>query len=228
MTGGNVLENRYKKAIRLVQLGLKKEAQGLFQEILHDNPVDENAWLWLVECLDQPELRIKALETCLWINPKASRARTGLDALKHDLNTVNGPSQPMISVTGGETRYVFDDVQPNVWTLPEEPNVFTVSPEVISSEDVSRREARVYNGLSYRSTSQPAANPWDELKEAGDRVTSSPERVFRQPHQNAPIYRGLAAPTERENTISLVYTSLAVLIVSLLVILLAVTGSFIY
>lgn len=68
-------------AIELVRAGRKEEARQLLQRLIREDPKRENVWLWFVETLPDPAMRIAALRECLRHNPGSQHARNGLALL---------------------------------------------------------------------------------------------------------------------------------------------------
>lgn len=112
----------------------------------------------------------------------------------------------------------------DVWGLNDADPVFTVSPDTITPGEVAEREARVYDLLAYRTPDNHGGNPWEDIEQAGMRITRSPERVNRR----MPSFSNLYGPTQEERVLSMTYTSLAVFVVMLLVVLLFGTGHMVY
>jgi hypothetical protein len=68
-------------AVLLAQEGHREEARILLEKILQANPHLEMAWLWLVETVDKPALRVSILRECLRHNPDSKFAKDGLALL---------------------------------------------------------------------------------------------------------------------------------------------------
>jgi multiple sugar transport system substrate-binding protein len=73
-------------AVQLIKSGNKQAAIPLLREIIQDNPVDENAWLWLYACVDQVEQKKFCLQKVLEINPGNQGARKALGKLSDPLS----------------------------------------------------------------------------------------------------------------------------------------------
>jgi Tol biopolymer transport system component len=65
-------------AVMLAQDGHLKEARLILEKIVEANPQTEMAWLWLVETVDKPALRLSILRECLRHNPGSQFARDGI------------------------------------------------------------------------------------------------------------------------------------------------------
>ena len=215
-------EEHFLKAVRLARIGAKQEAIELFQLVLEEDPTDERAWLWLVDCLETPELRRQALETCLKINPQAERARTALDRLYITPSPVAGHP---IAVTGAAlagavaARPVQDEKARRA-----EASVFTASPDAVSPEEVAEREARVFDLLAYRPDAVPGESPWDELEQAGEALTRSAQEQAGRSTEPSPAGRRRYFPSREERRLSGIYAALAVLVVLLLLAALLISG----
>lgn len=68
-------------AIQLVQSGRRQFAVPVLREIVQENPADENAWLWLAECMDEVEHKRFCLQKVLAINPHNLQAQMDLASL---------------------------------------------------------------------------------------------------------------------------------------------------
>jgi hypothetical protein len=65
-------------AVMLAQDGHRDEARLILEKIVEANPQTEMAWLWLVETVDKPALRLSILRECLRHNPGSQFAKDGL------------------------------------------------------------------------------------------------------------------------------------------------------
>lgn len=79
-------------ATQLMQAGRKQAAVPVLRAIIQRNPVDEQAWLLLSECMDELEHKKFCLEKVLAINPVNWEARDALAALKEPAEYV--PLEP--------------------------------------------------------------------------------------------------------------------------------------
>jgi Tol biopolymer transport system component len=68
-------------AIELVRAGRKDEARQMLQRLIREDPKREVVWLWFVETLPDPAMRVAALRECLRHNPGSRLARDGLSLL---------------------------------------------------------------------------------------------------------------------------------------------------
>jgi hypothetical protein len=76
------MDEKLRQAIRLVLAGQRAPAKALLQEVLQANPYDEKAWMWMVEVLETPTARQRALEACLRYLPDCLPAQHGLAVLR--------------------------------------------------------------------------------------------------------------------------------------------------
>jgi hypothetical protein len=168
------------KAINLARSGQKEEARLLLVRILSANPHSEIAWLWLVECTQEHEERIRVLESCLRVVPQSEKARVGLAALRSKSQPAPEPAppppvepseepdeepaaDPLTDESQSEpAKNPFLNEQP-LENAPEaaaqnqgEPgSVFTVLPEEISPEEFAQIEARTEAVLQSKPVIRP-------------------------------------------------------------------------
>jgi hypothetical protein len=76
------MDEKVRQAIRLIQAGQCEPGKELLKEVLRTNPYDEKAWMWLVEALDTPLARQRALEACLRYLPDCEAAQQGLAMMR--------------------------------------------------------------------------------------------------------------------------------------------------
>ena len=79
-------EDELSNAIALNKSGKKIEAREILRKILHDDPMNERAWMWLADTYPDTQNRIAVLEECLAHNPNNEHAQKWLATvkLKHD------------------------------------------------------------------------------------------------------------------------------------------------
>jgi N-acetylneuraminic acid mutarotase len=70
------------EAISLARTGNKERARALLIQIIQQEPNNEAAWLWLVDCLSNDTQRIEALERFLQLSPDSERANKALALLR--------------------------------------------------------------------------------------------------------------------------------------------------
>jgi hypothetical protein len=70
-----------RKALQAARSGRELTARDLFQDVVHMDPDNEVAWMWLSGLLDPLEDRIAACERVLSINPGNQRIKAYLDTL---------------------------------------------------------------------------------------------------------------------------------------------------
>jgi TM2 domain-containing membrane protein YozV len=80
------------QAIAAIKAGDKLTGQRLLAEVIHNDPRNESAWLWMSAVIDSDENRRTCLERVLAINPNNGTARRGLELLRQ--KQVAKPSQP--------------------------------------------------------------------------------------------------------------------------------------
>lgn len=81
-----VTEDYLKQAIAAIKSGDKATGKRLLiDEVLRNNPRNENAWLWMTQVADADEDRLNYLRHVLKINPDNEAAKRGLAALQDKL-----------------------------------------------------------------------------------------------------------------------------------------------
>ncbi len=81
-------DNRMDKAIQLIKQGDKRTAGIILQEIVKENPNNENAWLYLAFCVVKIEHKRYCLENALKINPNNLKTQKAIQELEvKDLST---------------------------------------------------------------------------------------------------------------------------------------------
>lgn len=79
-------ENYLQQAIAAIKSGDKATGKRLLiDEVLKNNPRNENAWLWMTQVADADEDRLNYLRHVLKINPENEAAKRGLAALQQKL-----------------------------------------------------------------------------------------------------------------------------------------------
>jgi hypothetical protein len=87
-------EETLSRAIALINLGKKTEAQKMLEPFIESNPQNIQAWLWEVETWPTIEAKVRVLETCLRYNPDALQIKQALAALKSkEARGARGPRQ---------------------------------------------------------------------------------------------------------------------------------------
>jgi hypothetical protein len=69
------------QAIRLSKIGKRMDARKILEVIVHDDPKDEIAWLWLANTYNDNPNRIAVLEECLEHNPENKTTQNWLVTL---------------------------------------------------------------------------------------------------------------------------------------------------
>jgi WD40 repeat protein len=80
-------------AIQLSRGGHKSEAQRILLEIVKEDPSNEKAWVWLVDTLTKPELRLAALKRGLQENPKSVLLQKALDTMQSAIPDKKPPEE---------------------------------------------------------------------------------------------------------------------------------------
>jgi hypothetical protein len=78
------MPDKLQQAISLVKSGDKQGGARLLAEVLHTEPRNETAWLWMSGVVSKPEQRRHCLEQVLQINPNNQMARKGLARLQQE------------------------------------------------------------------------------------------------------------------------------------------------
>lgn len=71
-----------REAVAAIKAGDKETGRRLLQEVLADDPLNENAWLWMTKVMDSRAERIKCLKRVLEINPDNEVAQLSLQKLQ--------------------------------------------------------------------------------------------------------------------------------------------------
>jgi hypothetical protein len=80
---GTVIETQLLQQARMaIRIGDKATAQQLLHQVVHANPGNETAWLWLSAIIGDPEKERYCLQRVLTINPENEKAQEHLDKLK--------------------------------------------------------------------------------------------------------------------------------------------------
>jgi hypothetical protein len=77
-----MLEDDLNRAITLSKEGKKVEARKIFESIVHDNPKNDRAWLWLSDTYTDNPNRIVVLEECLKYNSDNQQVQKWLATIK--------------------------------------------------------------------------------------------------------------------------------------------------
>jgi TM2 domain-containing membrane protein YozV len=93
------MSDNLQRAIAAIRSGDKETGKRLLAEIIHNNPRNETAWLWMSSVVDSDEHRRTCLERVLAINPHNETARRGLETLtqrpSEDPPRIEKQSQPI-------------------------------------------------------------------------------------------------------------------------------------
>jgi hypothetical protein len=84
------------QAIDLIKSGENKKARDLLLQIIRTDPLNELAWMWLVQTADNDSERIAVLEHYLKINPKSAVATHALQTLRlqQEVRPTSVPTSP--------------------------------------------------------------------------------------------------------------------------------------
>lgn len=86
-------DEKIRNAVQFIKQGDKRNAGIILQEIVKENPSNENAWLYLAYCVAKIEHKRYCLEKIITINPNNLHAQKALK----DLETQNLQTNPVIS-----------------------------------------------------------------------------------------------------------------------------------
>lgn len=236
MTG----ETSLQEAITLVREGRQAEARRILENLLRVEQANETAWLWYVECVETAGERVQALERCLRHNPGASRARAALDLLRDPR-----PGQPAADpaadqgqaaftvdpvfyaeiefAAAADSAPVFELTPEDEWLLSGGAEIFTVSPDALTPEELSEMAARTEAFLAETRHEIPHRRPlrgidWQELEQVGAGSGGGTSGSGFRSVGGRPIKRRKPAPTEVGFSRA-TYTTLTALAVVILMIL---------
>jgi hypothetical protein len=74
--------SQLKQAVSAIKAGDKETGRQLLQEVLDDDPMNENAWLWMAKAASSRKEKIDCLRKVLQINPDNEVAQLGLEKLQ--------------------------------------------------------------------------------------------------------------------------------------------------
>lgn len=76
------VESLIERGIASAKADRKEQARALFAKAVKLQPENEDAWMWLSKCLEDPEEKLYCLQRVVNINPHNVHARTALSLLK--------------------------------------------------------------------------------------------------------------------------------------------------
>ena len=82
------------QAVTHIRTGEIDNARTLLIEVLKQNPGDENAWLWMTKCVNEPEQKRYCFEKVLKLNPQNQYAIRGLRHLTQPVSVPAPRTQP--------------------------------------------------------------------------------------------------------------------------------------
>jgi tetratricopeptide (TPR) repeat protein len=91
-----------KQAVSAYKSGQKQKAQKLLARLVKAEPDNEEAWLWLAACIENPEQRQYCLKRVLTLNPKNVQARRALkksEERQASQQAITQPTKKVASVT---------------------------------------------------------------------------------------------------------------------------------
>lgn len=75
-------QQQLEEAITLIKAGQKEQALPLLKQVVQAEPRNENAWLWLSTCFNDPEKKKFCINKALEINPENQKAHQLLERLE--------------------------------------------------------------------------------------------------------------------------------------------------
>jgi len=81
--------------IALSKSGSKRDANEIFETLLHTDRSNEAAWIWYIYTLETDQEQIAALEEFLTVFPNHSTARRALASLRKQARKTMTPPQPI-------------------------------------------------------------------------------------------------------------------------------------
>ncbi|MFZ6028745.1 MAG: hypothetical protein ACOYYS_13600 [Chloroflexota bacterium] len=183
------MTDRLDQAIQLIKAGQKAQARELLLRLLESNPSNENAWLWLTQCLPNDAQRIAALERCLKYNPNSERAQKGLAQLRQRARGQQPPPAP------AQTRQPAPPLPPQAWDQPLS-STTRQAPTEAPAETPIARTGSLQSRLARQAETSPAAAPPQPPENIRQEVfTTRPAEAPRQATRQAP--RKAAKPVAR-------------------------------
>ncbi|NHZ72587.1 MAG: hypothetical protein GWP17_05850 [Aquificales bacterium] len=94
-----LIDRRLKEATAVIRQGDKEAGKEMLLEILHDEPENDTAWVWMSAVMDTDELRLECLEEALKLNPDNQMAQRGIAKLRKTGIGETAVSSPYASST---------------------------------------------------------------------------------------------------------------------------------
>lgn len=143
-------EQLYRQGVAAIRQGDRGRGRALLEQVVQQNQMHEQAWLWLSAVVEERDEKLVCLENVLTINPTSTAARRGLRALG-----VEVPELPVVRPPEPEI-----DLMAGVEEVPDIPNspllqhagVKTLEegfrlPQGLEAERRARDRDRVYESL---------------------------------------------------------------------------------
>jgi hypothetical protein len=111
------MEQLLQRAITLVNAGELDQGRALLEKILEQDPKNDQAWVWLSGCVDDPMQRRICLQQALSANPENQAALDGMRVLDGELVQASGGRPSLIesrlsAISMGETAASMPAPQP--------------------------------------------------------------------------------------------------------------------
>lgn len=114
------MQTKLEQAVAFIKAGDTEKGKQLLSEVIKQNPMDENAWLWMTRCVTTTEQKKYCFDRVLQINPQNPHAIKGLERL----------NSPVLSLTELKVRPV--QPAPTPQSKPKNSNVLILSLSAIS------------------------------------------------------------------------------------------------
>ncbi|MFZ6031576.1 MAG: hypothetical protein ACOYYS_28025 [Chloroflexota bacterium] len=155
------MDTKLAQAIHHLHNGQRAEARAILKEVLQVNPHNETTWMWMVEALDTPGARLRALEACLRYLPNSKMAQEGLVKFRQELTAGTHLPPPASLYAGHLPAKAFPAAQPHRRTFSLESFLLTLL--VISLLGVGILAFLAFFPHGPQSvTSDQALDPWPE------------------------------------------------------------------
>jgi hypothetical protein len=171
--------NTLSQAVKLIKSGEKQAAAKILIQIVKNEPMNENAWLWLAYLVEN-EKRIYCLQKALEINPLNTKTRKALDKLQNapipTAASTPEPVQPAQPFTQYEEP---EPVSPFEHMDQYEAEAQSAYPQYDNATGISTDGYYIPQGMDFRDTAlqQPAQSQTDNPTPAQPQARKTFQRI---------------------------------------------------